>query len=70
MASETFIADQCDRHPYAHAYTAWYNAAHRAVLTLCAHCANQHGLGLIADGFELTIDDRASLVHNRLEGAL
>ena len=70
MASSTHIADQCDRHPYAHAYTAWYNAALRGVLTLCGHCAQTHGLGLIADGFELTIDDRASLVTNRLEGAL
>jgi hypothetical protein len=70
MPSSTFIADQCDRHPYAHAYTAWYNAALRAVLTLCGHCAQTHGLALIADGFALEVDDRASLVHNRLEGAL
>ena len=70
MASGTFIADQCDRHPYAHAYTAWYNAALRAVLTLCGHCTATHELALIADGFELTVDDRASLVTNRLEGAL
>ena len=70
MPSEHFIADQCDRHPYAHAYTAWYNTAARLVLTLCGHCANRHGLALIADGFELTIDDRASLVQDRLQGAL
>jgi len=44
MPSEHFIADQCDRHPYAHAYTAWYNAAARLVLTLCGHCAGKHGL--------------------------
>jgi hypothetical protein len=42
----------------------------RGVLTLCGHCANQHGLALTADGFELTIDDRASLVQDRLQGAL
>jgi hypothetical protein len=70
MPSADFIADQCDRHPYAHAYTAWYNPTMRGVLTLCGHCANQHGLALVADGFELTIDDRASLVTNRLQGAL
>ena len=70
MPSADFIADQCDRHAYAHAYTAWYNAAARAVLTLCGHCAGKHELALIADGFELTIDDRASLVSNRLQGAL
>jgi len=34
------------------------------------HCAGKHGLALIADGFELTIDDRASLVQDRLQGAL
>ena len=70
MRSDTFIADQCDRHPYAHAYTAWYHPDRRAVLTLCGHCANQHGLALTADGFELTIDDRPSLSENRLQGAL
>ena len=70
MAGDTFIADQCDRHPYAHAYTAWYKAATRRVLTLCGHCAATNELGLIADGFELTIDDRASLVQDRLMGAL
>ena len=53
--------DCCDRSPSERAYTAWYNANSRGVVTLCAHHAREHGLTLIAQGFELSIDERETL---------
>jgi hypothetical protein len=64
------VRDQCDRHPSARAMTAWYSTKIRGILTLCAHCANLHDLELMAQDFELSIDDREALVTNRLQGAL
>lgn len=55
------IGDTCDRHPSALAMTAWYRPRDRALVVLCAHCAHVHELTLIAQEFELSIDDRASL---------
>ena len=56
------IGDACDRHASARAYTAWYRSRDRHLVVLCAHCAHEHGLALIAQGFELSIDDRDSLL--------
>jgi len=64
------IGDACDRHPSALAHTAWYNPATRGLVVLCGHCAAKHELPLTLQGFELTLDNRASLVHDRLMGAL
>lgn len=64
------IADPCDRHPSARAMTAWYRATSRRYLVLCAHCTNAHDVELTSQGFELSIDNRAELVHDRLQGAL
>lgn len=64
------IGDACDRHPSALAVTAWYNPTTRGIVVLCGHDAKKHWLELIAQGFELTIDNRADLVTNRLQGAL
>ena len=60
----------CDRHPSALAQTAWYNPNIRGLVELCAHDAQIHWHELMAQGFELSIDNRASLVQNRLQGAL
>ena len=60
----------CDRHPSALAQTAWYNAALRGVLEFCAHDARVHWVELMAQGFELSIDNRGELVQDRLQGAL
>ena len=64
------IADPCDRHPSARAMTAWYQAVTRRILVLCAHCTNTHDVELTSQGFELSVDNRAELVHDRLQGAL
>jgi hypothetical protein len=64
------VRDQCDRHPSARAMTAWYRALDRSLVTLCAHCTDTHELALIAQSFEMSMDDRESLVSNRLQGAL
>jgi hypothetical protein len=64
------IADACDRHPSARAMTAWYRTLDRLVLVMCGHCANTHDVELESQGFELSIDNRAELVQNRLQGAL
>ena len=63
------IADPCDRHPSAQAYTAWYNPATRGLVVLCAHDAQVHELELISQGFELSIDDRAELTAKTTEPA-
>jgi hypothetical protein len=55
------VDDTCDRHPSAQAYTAWYRPFDRRLVTLCAHCTNEHELALTAQGFELCIDDRTTL---------
>lgn len=59
------IGDACDRHPAARAYTAWYRSLDRALIVLCAHCTSAHDLALTSQGFELSIDDRASLTPAR-----
>ena len=56
------IGDPCDRHASANAYTAWYRPRDRRIVVLCAHCAHEHGLALTAQGFELSIDERATLL--------
>jgi hypothetical protein len=60
----------CDRHPSALAQTAWYNAQIRGVIELCAHDATIHWVELMAQGFELSIDNRAELIQDRLQGDL
>lgn len=50
--------------------TAWYRAESRGLVVLCAHCTNAHDVELWSQGFELSIDNRAELVHDRLQGAL
>ena len=60
----------CDRHPSALAMTAWYNANTRGVIELCGHDAKMHWPALMAQGFELSIDNRDELIVNRLQGAL
>lgn len=53
---------ECDRHPSALAYTAWYKPATRGLVVLCAHCTNAHDLALIEQLFELSVDNRADLL--------
>jgi hypothetical protein len=50
--------------------TAWYQQVTRGIVVLCAHCTNAHDVELVSQGFELSVDNRAELVHNRLQGAL
>ena len=69
MPSRQPIGDPCDRHPSALSITAWYNPVIRGVVTLCAHDAQKHWPELIAQGFELSIDNRDDLVQSRLQGA-
>ena len=54
-------SDRCDRCG-AQAYTAWWRERSKSLLTLCAHHAAAHGADLLADGFELTIDNRDALL--------
>lgn len=70
MPSRQPIGDACDRHPSALSITAWYNPVTRGVLTLCLHDAHQHWRELMAQGFELSIDNREDLIVDRLQGAL
>ena len=49
--------DRCDRYG-AQAYTAWWKERTKRLLTLCAHHTVDHELGLIAQEFECSIDDR------------
>jgi len=42
-------------------HTAWWKAQAKGLLLFCAHHARAHELDLTADGWELSIDDRASL---------
>lgn len=55
------LAETCDRHPSAIAYTAWYRADIRGLVVLCAHCTNAHDLALVEQRFELSIDNREDL---------
>lgn len=54
-------SDRCDRCG-AQAYTAWWHPLSKSLLTFCAHHTKPNELSLIADGFELTIDDRDRLL--------
>ena len=56
-------ADRCDRCG-AQAYTAWWNPYTKGLLTLCAHHTRPHEDALKADHFELTIDDRDTLLES------
>lgn len=55
------LADTCDRHPSALAYTSWHSVATKAVLWLCNHCTNTNDLALLEQCFELDVDRRADL---------
>jgi hypothetical protein len=57
------VADVCDRHSSARAFTEWQRVddGETLTLTLCAHCAHDHDVPLVERGFVLTVDDRDSL---------
>ena len=61
------IADVCDRHASARAFTEWQRVVDDGTLTLtlCAHCAHDHDVPLVERGFVLTVDDRESLQPQR-----
>ncbi|MFD1055445.1 hypothetical protein [Terrabacter terrigena] len=42
--------------------TAWYRARDRRLVILCAHCTHEHDMALLEQGFELSIDNRDSLL--------
>ena len=61
------IADVCDRHASARAFTEWRKViagdgcGEVLTLTLCAHCTHELDVELVEREFALTVDDRESL---------